>query len=262
MKIINQSVELIERGKSSPSEFVELCAKNCYKSNLATTKEQRINFITSLVRRGHTSVFEHCGIYLKYIYGYVRTRFSYFLKNPYTVIEKKDGMCYIYTNLRVIVENDIDLFERIILDKPTVSYFEPKNDDPNRVVTFRIITDHGQERSFLRHRYNSFTIESTRFINYIKKLGITFISWQGQDKNAWIYKLSCKISAYLYKLLIKRGETPEIARTVLTLGHKTDIIMSAPICKWNNFFDLRLDKSAHFQIRELALKMYDLIQNL
>ena len=67
---------------------------------------------------------------------------------------------------------------------------------------------------------------------------------------------------YLYKLLIKRGETPEIARTVLILGHKTDIIMSAPICKWNNFFDLRLDKSAHFQIRELALKMYDLIQNL
>ena len=80
MKIIDQSVELIERGKSSPSEFVELCAKNCYKSNLTTSEEQRINFITSLVRRGHTSVFEHCGIYLKYTYGYVRTRFSYFLK--------------------------------------------------------------------------------------------------------------------------------------------------------------------------------------
>jgi thymidylate synthase ThyX len=258
MKLVEQKVERIE--ESDLSKLAEMCAKNCYQSELLLDKEARIKFLMGLVEKGHTSVFEHCGVYLKYSYGTIRNNYSFFLKNKYTVVKKsgKDG--YVYTNLRVIIENNLDLFKNILegnMYKKNI--FIPSDNDPYKIFTFKITTDHGQERSLLRHRSNSFTVESTRWINYLKKFGISFIEWQGKKKNAWIYKLSCKLSSFFYKLLIKRGEIPEVARSVLNLGHKTDIIMSGFRSSWRNFFLLRLDKKAHFQIRNIAEEIKKLI---
>lgn len=257
MEFIKQDCILMS--ESNPLVFTELCIRNCYKSEESMFQRPPQVLIRKVIKRGHTSVLEHTGVYLVYTQNYVYNHYKYFIDNPYTDMRKEDNLWYIYTNLRVIAENDPDLLERILKDDSTVKYFTPKDDDPYKRITFRIITDHGQERSLLRHRWNSFTIESTRFINYLKRRGISFIEWQGRRKNKWIYTLACKFSTFFYKLLIRLGETPEIARSVLNLGHKTDIIMSAPRYKWKHFLDLRTAKDAHPQIREIAEKIKQFI---
>lgn len=60
MKIVEQSVAL--RTKTDPKNIldsIESAARISYKSSMAKTEEDQINFIRSLIKKGHESVLEH-----------------------------------------------------------------------------------------------------------------------------------------------------------------------------------------------------------
>lgn len=66
----------------------------------------------------------------------------------------------------------------------------------------------------------------------------------------------------LYLSLLDQGATPQEARGVLPNMLKTELIMTGTVVQWNEFFNLRCDKAAHPQARELAKPLKEEFINL
>lgn len=58
-----------------------------------------------------------------------------------------------------------------------------------------------------------------------------------------------------YFLLLKKDWTPQQARSVLPNALKTELVMTGTVSQWEGFFNLRCDKAAHPQARELAIPL-------
>ena len=120
------------------------------------------------------------------------------------------------------------------------------------------VCDRGVSHELVRHRLCSFAQESTRYVNYSKKEkapeGITFIKpcfyEEGtEDYREWV--TACSDSEFWYFQAIKRGATPQEARSVLMNSTKTEIVMTANYREFRNVFKLRTAPNAHPQMREL-----------
>ena len=72
-----------------------------------------------------------------------------------------------------------------------------------------------------------------------------------------IFHRICVQSEKAYFYLLDMGATAQEARSVLPNSLKTEIIMTARNYEWGHFFELRCDKAAHPQMRELALPLFD-----
>lgn len=117
-------------------------------------------------------------------------------------------------------------------------------------ITVRIITDRGVTHEIVRHRVASYSMESTRYVNYEKK-GIQFIRPVDFDLTDRDMRTLEIISSH-YNNLIAQGYTPQQARYFLPNGLKTEIVMTANLREWRHFFSLRASKPAHPQMRALA----------
>lgn len=124
--------------------------------------------------------------------------------------------------------------------------------------TAKFICDRGVSHEIVRHRIASYAQESTRYCNYSKdKFGneLTFIKPCFWDENSDQYrdwKSAMHMAESHYFDLLQQGATPQEARSVLPNSLKTELIMTANIREWRNFFKLRTDKAAHPQMREVA----------
>lgn len=129
--------------------------------------------------------------------------------------------------------------------------------------SIRFTCDRGVSHEIVRHRDASFAQESTRYCNYIKdKFGqeITVIRpclWKVDSKQMKIWEKACDFAESAYFDLLISGATAQEARTVLPNSLKTEIIMTARNYEWDHFFELRCDKAAHPQMRELAIPLND-----
>lgn len=134
--------------------------------------------------------------------------------------------------------------------------------------SIKFICDRGVSHEIVRHRDASFAQESTRYCNYSKeKFGneITVIKPSFYeyvdnvyDKIGYGYWIEAMEEAEKqYFNLLNLGSTPQEARSVLPNSLKTEIIMTARFKEWAHFFELRCDKTAHPQMRELAIPLFN-----
>ena len=125
-------------------------------------------------------------------------------------------------------------------------------------ITVRVICDRGVTHEIVRHRLASYTQESTRYCNYSKgKFGneLTIIKpcfWQEDDEKYKIWKSTIEYVEESYKKLIKKGASPQEARSILPNSLKTEIVMTMNLREWRHFFELRTSDAAHPQMREIA----------
>jgi len=129
------------------------------------------------------------------------------------------------------------------------------------VATFRFVCDRGVTHELVRHRLASFGQESTRYCNYGKdKFGseITVIRPPGLTDEQWERRedLFAQIEM-LY--LMETGERvkPQIARGILPISLKTEIVTTANFREWRHILKLRTAKPAHPQIRIMMRQVYD-----
>lgn len=117
-------------------------------------------------------------------------------------------------------------------------------------LTFHIICDRAIQNELVRHRHASFTVESTRYVNYDE---LTFINQFNKDaigdtlteKNAFRVEET-------YHNWVNLGATPEQARAVLPLCLKSELYMTANLRELRHILKLRTDKAAHLQMRFIA----------
>lgn len=126
--------------------------------------------------------------------------------------------------------------------------------------TARIICDRGVSHEVVRHRIASYSQESTRYVNY-GRVDMKFINPSDFTLDEEDMKLLEAIECH-YNKCLDNGRTPQQARYFLPNGLKTELIMTANFNSWNNFFKLRLPKSAHPDMRVVAGKLYEQMHTL
>jgi thymidylate synthase (FAD) len=125
-------------------------------------------------------------------------------------------------------------------------------------ISIKIVCDRGVTHELVRHRLASYTQESTRYCNY-SKLGLKAIKPMCQTiEGELIWDAALKAAEEYYNDMIKAGETPEIARSILPAGVKSEIVATMNIRQWRHVLNQRLSKNAHPQIREIMLMLKEI----
>ena len=128
-------------------------------------------------------------------------------------------------------------------------------------ITVRFVTDRAIANELVRHRIAAYSQESTRYCNYKDK--IEFIYPKNiSDKQLDLIKAACACAATTYQALIADGATPEVARDVLPLCTKTELIATYNLREWRHILRLRTDKAAHPKMRELMQTLLQFFQGL
>ena len=131
------------------------------------------------------------------------------------------------------------------------------------LITVRFIVDRGVSHEIVRHRIASFTQQSTRYCNYGKdKFGgeVSFIHPCFWAVNSPLYRnweAQCKAAETVYLWMLRNGATPQEARSILPNSLATEIVVSMNPRSWRHFFHLRCDRSAHPQMREVAIPLWE-----
>ena len=291
MKVIDsQTAEILSLGEATLEEgkkIVEIAGRTCYKSLNLITEGSAEKFVNRMIESEHLSTLEHCTIYLK-LPRSKRDDALFFSYNKYSETNSDGNYCYVTTNYRVIVENEME---------DVLKYqcaYEPINHI--RRITVRMITNRQIANEFERHRVFSFNQESSRYCNYGKDKfdnEITFIKpcWLnvpegkynhcimvsknspdiriecvgsdeigkyyniGEDEGLFLNGLVQSELTYLH-LINNRKWTPQQARSVLPLGIKSELISCGFEDAWENFFKRRDAPDAHPMAQEIANPMH------
>ena len=132
-------------------------------------------------------------------------------------------------------------------------------------VSFKIVCDRGVTHEIVRHRLASYSQESTRYCDYSAgKFGgeLTFIRpcfWSDDDENFHTWLATMELVERNYLALRANGARPEEARSILPNSLKTEIFVTMNLRELRHFLKLRTAQAAHPQMRQIALKMLDIL---
>lgn len=288
MNLINPSVDYIEFDK--PGKKMEYCGRVCYNSLDKITEDSHVKFLTSIYKSGHTSVLEHERVIFNadislsnmknineyysisgesencYISANVRTWlnstdeesvFYPYLKELYPYLFTEEPMCGKSSKIKVISEKE--------LPKEEVKYHVPR--------TFKIVCSRGCSHQLVRHRIFSFSQQSQRYcafngpkfnhsVDFIIPIIDDVKEFSDEEKRAAEMKLAtCFKNAEgdYFELIEKYGLRAEDARNVLPNAAATILMMTGTGEQWEKFFELRCDKHAQREIRDIANKIKEII---
>lgn len=225
-----------DEGLDSVWKHIERCGRVCYQSSKPSTDSRK--WCMSKVYAGHMSILEHGTIYLD-IPEKDTIIADFFIINNYSTVNHVGEHYYITTNMRVIIENQMQC--ALAFQCGLREFHTPR-------ITISIITDIAVAREFNRHRVQSLSEESTRYCNYRKdKFGneLAFIrpAWMkdATDIDLENWKKVKRIYAEIeetYAELVKTW-TPQQARRILPLGLKVQTVHTATLPEWNDFLEKR-----------------------
>ena len=143
-------------------------------------------------------------------------------------------------------------------------------------VVVKFFSNRGFTHELVRHRLSSLAQESTRYCNYSKgkfsgaitcvdpsamlEMKVSDPEKRAEFKVAMIE--SWAESEARYMGLVERGCPAEIAREVLPIGLKAEIVIGANVREWRHVFKLRTSKKAHPRMRELMIPLREELQSL
>lgn len=127
-------------------------------------------------------------------------------------------------------------------------------------LTFKVITDRAIANEIVRHRLSSYSQQSSRYVDLSNLKAILPMNIEKDEIGLEIVKClqQCESS---YKKLIDMGVKKDIARSVLPLATATELVMTMNFRSLRHFLKLRLHKSAHENIRDVARQIYDIVKD-
>jgi thymidylate synthase (FAD) len=132
-------------------------------------------------------------------------------------------------------------------------------------VTVDFVVDRGITHELVRHRLCAITQESTRFVNYEKKMPPSFVipmeeeligkaNW-ATNSNEW--EIAIRQCEAVYCQLIQNGVKPQIARSVFPNALASRIVFTCNLREWRHIFIMRTTKEAHPQMREVMTPLLE-----
>ena len=181
---------------------------------------------------------------------------NYKYKDPMDLlqdIERIGRVCY--KSEHRITSSSAAPFVRSIIERGHESVLEHIS------ITVRFVTDRAIANELVRHRIAAYSQESTRYCNYKDKIEFIYPK-DVSDKQLQLIMETCACAATTYQALIADGATPEVARDVLPLCTKTELIATYNLREWRHILRLRTDKAAHPKMRELMQTLLQFFQGL
>lgn len=180
----------------------------------------------------------------------------YITSNSEKLIEMSARTCY--QSVDKITDISHRTFNKTLLSNKHTSTLE------HAYASFKIITDRGVLGELSRHRFLSLSVESTRYCCYAKDKFDSQITVIAPEcligKTEYLFFIeACEKAEQEYIALLEMGYKPEIARAVLPLCLKTELIASANFREWKHIIELRTSEQAHPQIREIVSKIEDIL---
>ena len=127
-------------------------------------------------------------------------------------------------------------------------------------ITIRMTCDIGVYKDLTRHRFASFSIESTRYCNYGKDKfdnEINFIKPVFADEldkfNIWEDTMKTIEDAYMK--MVAAGYKPDEMRMILPHSVAAEVTMTANIREWKHILDLRTKKMAHPAVQQVMIPL-------
>lgn len=123
-------------------------------------------------------------------------------------------------------------------------------------VTVDFLVDRGITHELVRHRLCAFTQESTRFVNYKKKIPASFIEPPGMNSTSCLWwKDSIRKSEDMYEGMIEAGSSPQIARSVFPNALASRLVVTSNLRNWRHLLLMRTTKEAHPQMRQVMIPL-------
>jgi len=123
-------------------------------------------------------------------------------------------------------------------------------------VTVDAVVDRGITHEWVRHRIGAYTQESTRFVNYEKKMPPSFILPAGLTSDQiQPWRIGIEEAEIGYRGMIARGCTPQIARSVFPNALASRLVTTYNLRNWRHFFLMRTTREAHPQMREVTIPL-------
>ena len=127
-------------------------------------------------------------------------------------------------------------------------------------VTVRIYSDIGSYKDLTRHRFASFSVESTRYCSYDKdKYGNEIAIMNPvyiEDKEVYeAWKKTMEEMEKGYMEMKRLGASTDMCREVLPHSTAGEYTMTANIREWKHILSLRATKMAHPSIQQLMIPL-------
>lgn len=250
------SVKLIGQPNNVEDVYrlIEMAGRVSHRSEDNITEESYIEFVKRMEKLKHLSVLEFGPVYLieKEEDLYMIPNIDGVLKSPHTKVNIIDGLYYVSTNYRVLLENDATEAIR--------RWTKPVNGYHDKRIMFEVKGPISMSREMNRHRCLSILEESTRYVNYSREKhggdikvvkSSTDISEEAKD----VMDIAFEQANRAYKKLIELGCKPQEARAILPLNTATKVYYSAFESDWRDFVSKRDITSAHQDIRWVAQRV-------
>jgi len=259
----------------NPKQLIEVAGKTCYKSEETITSDSSNAFVKKAQENRHLTVLEHSWAVAPVDYLKLgSTRPVNWNKYLYTSTHLVKGGLLMAGNRRAWKEA-IPAKSMVMgaeWSEGAIRKFATMNNEPALMcATVRLINDRGVSHEEVRHRPPVFSQESTRYVNYLKKM-IQFVlpHWVNVNNfTVWsifnrrrradlLWWIACWGSEFLYCQLIKHGWSPQQARDVLINSLKTELVMSCSLQEWQHIFIQRalgLTGRPHPQMQEVMVPL-------
>ena len=141
-------------------------------------------------------------------------------------------------------------------------------------VSVDMYVDRGITHELVRHRLFAFTQESTRFVNYEKKMAPSFVfppalgevpsvgkcpeDLSPKDARTYaqeVWNLAVETCEEAYKKIVHYGYPPQIARSVFPNALASRIIVTGNLRNWRHVLIMRTSAETHPQFKQVSIPL-------
>ena len=258
MKIVEPKVE--SWLQNNTIEHIARCARVCYASDKTTNNTIMCE---SLWKNKHCSMFRHAGVY--YI---IPEKLQISEKAYIGAVVKLEGHIYYVSANEQSAREYWD--KRYIKYRISISKaFENNIFKKYKMLRFTLCIETGIDitREFNRKSPNNIAEQSTRYVDFIKKIGIRFKKCHWMPKcnlyRTILYKFMLKSCEWFYKIARSKyglNLPAQDARFILPLDTMSKVVYTYTVAEWEYIVNMRLwdwTGKAHPDAKIIGQLIYD-----
>lgn len=271
MQIVKPDIEFVSECLETREHHLAKCARICY----ASTGDNDAILYNNLWKNGHRSCYRHLSRYFivtlenieedNGLQNLVTSLYS----SPYVNIAVIGTTYYISTNEQFIREHSYVYFRLVNYEVAPLIAFRDANFVESGVLRYTFIISTGIDitRELNRTSPNNICEQSTRYVDFNKKVGIRFkkCHWMRitSTYKAFLYKAMCKIDEWFYKISRSKyglNLKPEDARWCLFLDTYSRAVYTYSFNEWKHILELRYKGTTgkpHPDAYVIAAKLYE-----
>lgn len=240
------------------------CARVCYASEVNNSSADKHLYL-SLWKNGHRSMFRHAGVYYEIPEKIQISSKAYI---GATVVQE-GTIYYVSANEQSAREYWDKRYHKYRVDYRNAFKIYPFIKHKLIRYTFCINTGIDITREYNRKSPNAIAEQSTRYVDFNKRVGIKFKKCHWMSKcnlyRKFLYKFMLKTTEWFYKISRSKfglNLKPEDARFILPLDTMSKVVYTYTVAEWEYIINMRLfdwTGKAHPDAKIIAKQIYDIL---